>query len=260
MKLHFLRNATFIIEHKKHRILVDPMLGAVGTIPALSFIRHKRQRNPLVSLPDSAHEQLGGVTAALITHCQRGHSDHLDAAGKKLLLSRKIPTYCRADDETFIGRLGIPTVPLLLMQRQRFLDGYITPIPAVHGYGWIAKLMGPGSGYFIELPEAPTLYISGDTVLTEDVQNTLITQKPEIAIVAAGNASVDIGKPILMTPEEVLEFTRLAPGRVIANHLEALNHCPVTREQLRRKAVRMGLQNKLEIPFDGESITFSEEK
>ncbi|KZL00287.1 MULTISPECIES: MBL fold metallo-hydrolase [unclassified Pseudovibrio] len=259
MKLHFLRNATLIIEHKQHRILVDPMLGKVGSLPSYSFIRHKSRRNPMVPLPDGAQQNLEGLTAALVTHCQLGHSDHLDGAAKKLLLSKKIPTYCRLDDESFIGKRGIPTVPLKDEQRQPFFDGYITPIPTVHGYGWIARFMGPGVGYFLELPDAPSLYISGDTVLTKDVRHCLKTLRPDIAVVAAGNASLDIGKDILMSLDEIMEFIRLAPGQVIANHLEAINHCPVKRTQLRDLAQKSGVSEKLLIPADGETLTFSKQ-
>ncbi|MFS8184130.1 MBL fold metallo-hydrolase [Pseudovibrio denitrificans] len=259
MELHFLRNATLIIQHEQHRILVDPMLGKVGSLPSYSFIRHKSRRNPMVPLPDVAQDHLQGITAALVTHCQLGHSDHLDGAAKKFLLSQKIPVFCRLDDETFIGKKGIPTVPLKDEQRQPFFDGHITPIPTVHGYGWIARFMGPGVGYFLELPGAPTIYISGDTILTKDVRHCLKTLKPDIAVVAAGNASLDIGKDILMSLDEIMEFIRIAPGKVIANHLEAINHCPVTRPQLRELAQKAGLSEKLLIPADGETLSFSAE-
>ncbi len=51
---------------------------------------------------------------------------------------------------------------------------------------------------------------------------------------ASGSASLDISDPILMPLEELVTFVRTAPNIVIANHLEALNHCPTTREQLKK--------------------------
>jgi hypothetical protein len=55
--------------------------------------------------------------------------------------------------------------------------------------------------------------------------------------------------------DELLEFVRLAaPGRVVANHLEALNHCPTTREQLSAELERVGLRDRVLIPDDGETI------
>jgi len=54
--------------------------------------------------------------------------------------------------------------------------------------------------------------------------------------------------------DEVLEFPRLAPGTVVATHLEALNHCPTTRVELRSELDRAGLSSRVRIPEDGESV------
>ena len=40
----------------------------------------------------------------------------------------------------------------------------------------------------------------------------------------------------------------------MANHLEAVNHCPTTRTQLREKLAENGLSEKTFIPNDGEVI------
>ena len=55
---------------------------------------------------------------------------------------------------------------------------------------------------------------------------------------------------------EILEFVRLAHGIVVANHLETLNHCPTTRRTLSAAVTAAGLQEKLRIPADGETLTF----
>lgn len=256
MQINFLRSATLIIRTDAQTILVDPMLAQKGAMPPFSLIRHEKVRNPLVSLPDNAEDALDEVTSCLITHCQRGHADHLDRKGTAFLTERNIPTYCRAADEKYLRKKGIQAHALSGEVRQEFLGGRITLIPARHGHGWISGLMGPGVGYVIELPGEPSVYIAGDTVLTNHVRDALTTHKPDVAVVAAGNASVDVGKPILMSLDEVMEFTSLAPGRVVANHLEALNHCPVTRQQVGEAARAAGLQDRLEIPMDGDVINF----
>jgi len=115
--------------------------------------------------------------------------------------------------------------------------------------------MANGVGYFLELPNEPTLYISGDTVLTSHVRKALKELKPNIAIMAAGTAQLDIGKPILMTMDDMMEFVKLAPKIVIANHLEALNHCPTTRKELRNVLMKNGHSEKVFIPEDGETIS-----
>ena len=72
-----------------------------------------------------------------------------------------------------------------------------------------------------------------------------------------GNASLDVGGDILMPIEEIIEFISLSPGKVIANHLEALNHCPITREQLRNELIKHNLLEKVWIPADGETLELS---
>ncbi|MEW6777751.1 MAG: MBL fold metallo-hydrolase [Bdellovibrionota bacterium] len=254
MKIHHLRNATIILEAAGEKILVDPMLGGKGTLPPFSFLRNRLALNPTVPLPANAPEILSSVTAGLITHCQRGHKDHLDGEGVSFLASRGIPVYATPDDAKYLSRRGIKAKSLPFSVSSGFFGGTILPVPATHGHGWIGKLMGPGVGYVIRFPGEPGLYLSGDTVLTDRVRQVLRDEKPGVAVVHAGGARLDVGAPILMTVDEVLEFIRLSPGIVVANHLEALNHCPTTRQRLRSRVESAGLASRVMIPADGESV------
>jgi L-ascorbate metabolism protein UlaG (beta-lactamase superfamily) len=116
--------------------------------------------------------------------------------------------------------------------------------------------MANGAGFYIQLPGEPSLYISGDTVYTPAVERVLRDLNPDIAVVAAGSARLDVGGAILMPLEEILKFVRTAPGTVIANHLEALNHCPTTRAELRQALEVNGLAAKVLVPEDGETLAF----
>jgi hypothetical protein len=70
-------------------------------------------------------------------------------------------------------------------------------------------------------------------------------------VVHAGGARFLQGDPIIMTPQDVLEVRRAAPdARLVAIHLEALNHCPVTRAEL--AAAVAG--HDVAIPVDGEAV------
>ncbi len=137
----------------------------------------------------------------------------------------------------------------------QLLGGEITAVPAQHGHSWMHHLMANGAGFYLQLPGEPSIYISGDTVYTDDVKRALHELQPDIAVVAAGCASLDLGGTILMTVAEIVSFVEAAPGKVIANHLEALNHCPVTRKELQQALQEKGLLKKTFIPQDGETIT-----
>jgi L-ascorbate metabolism protein UlaG (beta-lactamase superfamily) len=163
-------------------------------------------------------------------------------------------------DAEHLAHRGLEVVPLELGIVQPFLGGRAHLVPAMHGHGWIGRAMGAGVGYVLSVPGHPSLYLSGDTVLTPDVEAALSAHRPEVSVVHAGGASLDFGPPILMSLEEVVRFVRLAPGAVFATHLEALNHCPTTRAMLSEALQSAGLLGKVRIPMDGEALTFDESR
>lgn len=252
MKIHHLRNATLVLEGSKHTILVDPMLGAKGSLPPFTAFRFKAQKNPIVPLPHQAQAILEKVTHCLITHL---HPDHLDKAAEQYLIKRNIPVLCSIHDQLNLKKRGLKVVQTIsYWEKTTFLDGTIEGIPARHGYGFIAKPMGKVMGYFIELPEEPSIYISADTIYTQAVAKVLKDYQPSLAILACGAAQLDLFQPLLMKMEDILDFIKTAPHKVLANHLEALNHCPMTREALKAKLLEQGLLEKTYIPDDGQYI------
>ncbi|MEL7120232.1 MAG: MBL fold metallo-hydrolase [Bacteroidota bacterium] len=250
MKIQHFRNATMVIEADDKVILVDPMLGKIGTMPPFSFFRFKPKRNPTVSLPESTQATLEKVTHCLITH---KHPDHIDKDAEQYLIKNNIPVICSVLDKDVFTKKGLNVVQTVeYWKRSDFLGGHIEGIPARHGYGFVAKPAGNVMGFYIEFPNQPSIYLSSDTIYTDDVDKVLKKYKPEISVVAAGSAQFDIFKPLLMTVEDVVKFVKNAPGKVIANHMEAVNHCPTTREDLRRRLTDEGLIEKSYIPNDGD--------
>ena len=57
-----------------------------------------------------------------------------------------------------------------------------------------------------------------------------------------------------MGKEESLQVAAISKGRLIANHLEALDHCPVTRTELRKEANKRRLGGRFFVPKDGETL------
>lgn len=267
MKLHHLRNATFVIESGENHILIDPMLCEKGTLPPFARFRYKSRKNPLVSLPANASDILNKVTHCLITHSQKfgikalQHTDHLDADGESFLRENNIPIVTREQDVSCLKKYGLSVeVALHYWQPSKFLGGEITAVPALHGHSWVHNLMANGAGFYLQLPDEPTIYISGDTVYTKDVERALTELKPDIAVMASGSASLDISDPILMPLEELVTFVQTAPNIVVANHLEALNHCPTTRKQLKQTLEKNKQLSKTFIPNDGETLIFDKDK
>lgn len=253
MVIHQIRNATVVIEAAGQRILLDPMLGPPGSLPPYSVFRFRARKNPLKDLPPNVGALTENLTAGLITHTHFNMDcDHLDAEGARRL--RGLPVYCLAADARGLRKRGLAARPLQTGKTSEFLGGTITAVPASHGGCVMSKLMGPGAGYVIRLPDEPSLYIAGDTILTEVVREALSSERPDVCLLPCGSAQLDFGGPILMPLEEIIDFVRLAPGRVVCNHLECLNHCPTTRENLRAALRGAGLDQRAVIPDDGESV------
>lgn len=255
MKIHHIRNATMVIEAGDKVILVDPMLGKRGSAgPPFTMFRFKPLRNPILNLPTNAMDIVNKTTHCLITHL---HPDHLDKAGEEFLTTNNILVICSVKDEKALKKRGINVVQAVdYWKEAEFLGGKIEGIPARHGYGFIAKPMGNVMGYYIQLASEKSIYLSSDTIYTENVHKVLEDYKPEVSVVAAGSAQLDIFQPLLMTMEDILKFAKNAPGQVIANHLEAVNHCPTTRTGLREAFGEIGLTEKTFVPEDGEMMEF----
>jgi L-ascorbate metabolism protein UlaG (beta-lactamase superfamily) len=230
------------------------MFAPKGAIPSLKYMTKQRRKNPLVELPEISKELLSKVTHCLITHCQKGHFDHLDRAGSKWLKENNIPVFCSLQDAKFISNKGINVSILDENVKNDFLNGSIDLIPCLHGKGLIGKLMAHGFGYYIQLKNEPSLYITGDTRLTSEISGFIMDKQPENIVLPAGGARFDLGDDIIMDIEEALKVAEISKGNIIANHLEALDHCPVTRSDLNKSVKIQNLEKRFFIPQDGESI------
>ncbi len=253
MKIRHIRNATMLIETNKHVFLVDPMLSEKGSMPSYTEKRFNPQKNPIVKLPQQTKEQLSKVTHCIITHL---HSDHLDKAGEKFLRENKIPVICSTNDAEELKKRGLNIFKIIKYWHQSEFQGVsIDGIPAKHGYGKVAELMGNVMGYFIRYKNK-SVYLSSDTIYTAAVDKVLKSFKPDISVLACGSAQLDKHEPILMTMKDILIFIENASGHVIANHMEAVNHCPTTREMLTEALKEKKLSKKVWIPDDGEEKLF----
>lgn len=257
MKIHQIRNATICIDYGDVRLLVDPMLMKPHVLPSLRLFKH-RGRNPVVPLPKNTPKLLASATHGLITHFQKGHFDHLDRTALKWLRERKLPVFCTTHDAPVLARKGVRTIPLRRdhTRAQGFFDGSIQVIPCRHGRGLVGLLMEHGSGYFIQKPGAPSLLVTGDTILTPELRDFVGTYQPNVIVAPAGGAYFDIGGKIIMDASDMVALARLTPGTIIAIHIGAISHCPVTHADVAEAAQNAGLQDRIIAPADGTTLTF----
>ena len=236
MRLTLVRNATLVLELAGRRILVDPMLDDAGARPPIEGTANP-VRNPTVPLPFPAQEVVSGIDAVLVSH---RHRDHLDETAERLL-PRDVPVFCQPEDEEALAALDLDARPV---GEALDWDGLrLVRTPARHGSGSVAEALAPVSGFVL----GDELYHPGDTVWYEGVEETIERHGPRVAVVHAGGASVLQGGLIVMGIDDVREVAARVPV-VVAVHLEALNHCHLSRAELAAGAPRVL------IPGDGETL------
>ncbi|WP_168566024.1 MBL fold metallo-hydrolase [Crateriforma spongiae] len=249
MNITQIRNATILLEIGEHRILVDPMLSPPSSLAGFRLFRGERRKNPFTALPNNADELFKTATEVLITH---EHPDHLDKPGVEWIKSRGLKLWCSSIDAPNLRRKGLDA--RIITQDSGDLS--VEVIPATHGHGMIGWLMGPVAGYYLAHPDEPTVYITGDTVLTNTVKSAIERLRPQVIVAPAGTANFGIGKDLMFSEAELIELAKLAPAKVVFNHLEAIDHCLMSRSKLRQMVNDASVAEQVLIPEDGERLQF----
>jgi L-ascorbate metabolism protein UlaG (beta-lactamase superfamily) len=241
--LRLLRHATLRLTLGDTTLLVDPMLSEPGAMPPIPNSPNDR-RNPLVPLPDAPLDH----DALLVTHL---HRDHLDDAARERLADDQ-PTLCQPADGEELVADGFD--PLPADDTATLGDLTVTRTPARHGHGDLAERMGPVSGFVLEAPGEPTVYHTGDTVWYDGVRETLAARDPDVVVANAGAAQFAEGDPITMTPADVVTLCEHTDATVVVDHMDAINHCLGTREDLRAAVVEAGIAEQVVMPAAGETV------
>jgi L-ascorbate metabolism protein UlaG (beta-lactamase superfamily) len=249
MRLRLIRNATLVIRAGGHCVLVDPMLDPAGARPPVAHTANP-VRNPLVELPEPAEVVVSGLDAVFITHL---HRDHLDEEAIRLL-PKEVPVFCQPEDAERLRGHGFADVRPV-EDALEWKGVRIARTAGRHGTGAIGEQMGPVSGFVLAVPDEPVLYLAGDTIWCDEVVAALERHRPDVVVVNAGGARFLEGDPIVMTADDVVAVARHAPAaRVVAVHLEAINHCFLTRADLHQRLHDEDLAERVTVPEDGAEV------
>lgn len=254
MKITQIRNATIVVEYANKKFLIDPMLAEKGAYPSFPGTIRQDQNNPSVSLPTSADDVISGVDAVIVTHL---HLDHFDEAAQRLL-PKDIKMFVQNEEEAKeVQNTGFHNVEVLT--KDTVFEGIqLVKTRGEHGRGEeLLKRMGEVCGVVFKHPSEKTLYVAGDTVWYEGVQEELDTHKPDIIVVNGGdNQLIEYGS-LIMGKEDIYEVHKAAPNaKVISVHMEAVNHWTLSREELKNFSNEKGFSSNMFVPEDGESYKF----
>lgn len=247
--VQLIRNATLVIEYNGKKILVDPMFSPKGAIDSWAGI----QKNPTVELKMPIEKIVKDVDLVIVSH---SHEDHFDKFASQNL-DKSIDLIIQPADADFFKKENFTNATVL--EDNKVWNGiFIHRVEGQHGSGEVLKMMGKTSGFVLQAENQPTVYIVGDAIWTEDIKKTIKKFKPDYIIVNSGGARIQgfENVPIIMDEAQTMALiSESGKAKVIAVHMDALDHCRTTRSSLKDKAANLKIgPDKLMIPEDGEVI------
>lgn len=260
LNLQQVRNATVKITYGDTTFLIDPMLAKKGAYPGFENTYRSNLRNPLVDLTESPEQVIAGVDAVIVTHT---HLDHWDDAAQKVL-PKDIPLFAQhEEDAQLIRSQGFKNVRVLTDQAE-FGGVKIIKTGGQHGTDEmyavpaLAKPLGEAMGVVFQAPGYKTLYLAGDTIWRKEVDQAIEKFQPEVIVLNAGKAKMSgYEGSIIMGEEDVLRAAQVAKdAKIVAVHMDAINHMSLTRDELRSYVKIHGIENRVDIPADGASLAF----
>lgn len=268
MNLRLERNATMRWNYGGVNLLTDPMLGKKESLPSFAE-KTSLLKNPTVSLRTSTEEILDGVELVVISHL---HPDHFDLKAAELL-QKSMPLLVISGANPQVGGFVKHLKGMGFTRVTQISSGMqwgpltITPVFGQHGTGHIKEQMGDVAGLVFQAAEAPTVYWTGDTIWedTENYVSILEKFKPDVVVTHSCGANPraffpNSTVPIIMDDVQTVNLAKAAIKvnplvKVIAVHMEALDHCTVSRQTLRESARLAGLDaQQLMVPEDGETL------
>jgi len=164
--LTYIGGPTILIEVGTLRLLTDPTLDLPGNYETGAFT-HSKLVGPAVSA-----SEIGSIDAVLLSRDH--HFDNLDRAGRKLLsVAKRVITTPAGAQRLQRNAIGLESWQSFDVSASDGKIFSITSTPARHGP--VIGERGPVAGFLISYKDSTEdlIYVSGDTVWYEGVQETL---------------------------------------------------------------------------------------
>jgi L-ascorbate metabolism protein UlaG (beta-lactamase superfamily) len=241
LNMTYIGGPTVLIETGGMRLLTDPTFDDAGSTYVRGSTLHK------LTGPALAASALGRIDAVLLSHHQ--HADNLDTAGEAVL-KRATRVVTTVEGAVALGGNAFGLAPWQSAEIEgphgRALR--VTATPARHGPPERASLAV--TGFLLDFFGG--VYVSGDTIFHEGVQEVIERMHPRIAMLHLGAARVEqpgpkpFTDPLTMTAEEAVAFARMAhETRVVPIHYEGWAHFTEGRDVIERAFANAGISDRL---------------
>lgn len=253
--LTYIGGPTVLIEIGQLRILTDPTFELAGYLysPGSEVIRK-------TTSPALLPSELGAVDAILLSHEQ--HGDNLDPAGRAYLTQGKqVLTTPASAQRLGANALGVATWETVKLRDANDLEVRITGTPARHGPEELQEATGHVSGWMLEWKgqRRGGLYISGDTVLYEGVEEVARRYQIGVALLHFGAASPQrFGHArITFSGVEGAQFAQMVDtATIVPIHYEGWTHLSEGRDEIEQAFTAAGLEQRLRFLPSGQAVSF----
>ncbi len=251
LTITYVGGPTALLDFGGARLLTDPTFDpGGGEYPSGAAKLHK------LAGPALEPEALGRLDYVLLSHDH--HADNLDAAGRALLpRARQVLT-----TPAGAGRLGGNAIGLEPWQSLELATPggrvlRVVATPARHGPAELHR--GPVTGFALHYADTPdfVLYVAGDTVWYEGVEEVARSLPVRVAVLNVGAARVPEVGPfhLTLTAEEAVRVAQACEQALIVPlHFEGWAHFSEGRREIEEAFAAAGLTNRLRWPEPGRAV------
>jgi L-ascorbate metabolism protein UlaG (beta-lactamase superfamily) len=216
---------TAVLEYAGLRLVTDPTFDPPGT-----YVEPGDTTLVKTAGPAFDRAALGHIDGILLSH--HAHKDNLDYEGLELIATG-IPTLSTRDAATDL--FGGSVIGLDSWESHDLGAATVTAVPALHGPPGSERLVGEVTGFILESPGEPTVYVSGDNASVPLVEQ-IASRFPDvaIAILFAGATRVPgIKGALTLTSLDAARAAAILHARtVVGVHTEDWEHFSESRTQL----------------------------
>lgn len=235
LSVTYLGGPTVLLEYAGFTILTDPTFDEPR-----AYVRPGSTTLVKTHGPGLAVAALPPVHLVLLSH--HDHRDNLDEAGLALVRSG-IPTLTTPAAADALALPHVRGLAAWETAARRRLS--VTAVPASHGPDDVA---GPVTGFLLEAPGAPSVYVSGDNSELDAVTEVAARFAPVgLAILFAGAARVPaIDAALTLTSRDAAAAARILGARAVAGvHVEDWRHFSEGRADLEAAFAAEGMRDLL---------------
>jgi L-ascorbate metabolism protein UlaG (beta-lactamase superfamily) len=254
LRFTYIGGPTVLMEIGSLRLLTDPTFEAAGyAYMAGSQVICK------TASPTLTASALGLVDVVLLSHDQ--HGDNLDPAGRALLSQATRTLTTPASAQRLRGNAqGVSPWQTVTLTGTSGLSLRVTATPARHGPAEVQHATGDVTGWLLEWGYEPgdTLYISGDTVLFEGLEEVARRFLVAVALLHFGAAQAERFGPVSITltaSEGAKVAALLGEALIIPIHYEGWTHLTEGREEIERAFLAAGREKQLRFLSPGQPIS-----